>query len=303
MAEYSTVLILTLPESPSVKGYVLSLVAEEWKARGIRVLMHHDLSSFVPADICFIHVDRSVVPPEHIEFARRYPVAINLGITDIRKRNYSRNRVVYGDEYDGPVIVKSSLNYAGEPERRGQSQWLRSAWGKFNRAFTRVAPASFPFQQPSIRCKQHYLIFPKLCMLPRGWLDRDDIVVERFRPERYGEDFVLREWYFLGDREVYHCEISKDPIFTTGTRCLELAAPPPDAIRQVRKDLNLDYGKIDYAIDCDGFPVLFDVNKTTGVANPDSATSREYARTLADGLNYWQRQRGKQPETKEQPVG
>ena len=75
-----------------------------------------------------------------------------------------------------------------------------------------------PFQQPSITDKQHYRIFPKRHMLPTGWLDRDDIVVERFRPERHGDNFVLRERYFLGDREYYSCEVSTDPIFTDAAR-------------------------------------------------------------------------------------
>jgi hypothetical protein len=112
-----------------------------------------------------------------------------------------------------------------------------------------------PFQQPSITSKEHYRIFPKRRMLPAGWLDRDDIVVERFRPERHADNFVLREWYFLGDREYYSCEVSKDPIFTAATKCPALETPPPDAIRQLRRELRIDYGKIDYAIDCEGVSV------------------------------------------------
>src|SRR6476661_4490166 len=138
---------------------------------------------------------------------------------------------------------------------------LVNKWKKFNRELTRRAPPSIPFQQPSITSKQDYRIFPERGMLPVGWLDRDDIVVERFRPERFGDSYVLREWYFLGDREVCRCETSSDPISTYGEWCPSLDAPPPHSIRQVREDLRIDYGKIDYAIDGDGVPVLFDVNK------------------------------------------
>jgi hypothetical protein len=96
---------------------------------------------------------------------------------------------------------------------------------------------------------------------------------------------VLREWFFLGDREFYNCEISQDPIFIAGTACLESAAPPPDAIRQIRRELRVDYGKIDYyAIDAEGMPVLFDVNKTIGLMDPTSERARGMARILADGL-------------------
>jgi hypothetical protein len=286
MPDISTILILTNSNALSLHGYFLELLAKEWQTRGIRVMIHHDLDSSVPADVCFVHVNLSLVPPRYIEFARRYPNTVNLHITDIRKKSYSRNRVIRGDGYDGPVIVKSSLNYAGIPERHGRPERrLRRIWEKFNREFTRRAPPGLPFQQPSITSKQHYRVFPQRRMLPVGWLDRDDIVVERFRPEQHGDNFVLREWYFLGDREYYSCEISKDPIFTSGTKCPALEAPPPDAIRQLRGEFRIDYGKIDYAIDCEGVPVLFDVNKTIGLVNPNSERARRVARNLADGLS------------------
>jgi hypothetical protein len=95
---------------------------------------------------------------------------------------------------------------------------------------------------------------------------------------------VLREWFFLGDREFYNCEISQDPIFTSGNACLELAAPPPDAIRQIRRGLRVDYGNIDYAIDAEGTPVLFEVNKTIGLMDRTSERARGMTKILADGL-------------------
>jgi len=285
MPDISTILILTHSNTLSLQGYFLALLVKEWEARGIRVMIHHDLESSVSADVCLVHVDLSLVPPRYIEFAQRYPNTINLHITDIRKRSYSRNRVMRGDGYDGPVIVKSSLNFAGEPERRGRPRRLRRIWEKFNRGLSRRAPPGLPFQQPSITNKQHYLVFPKRRMLPVGWLDRDDIVVERFRPEQHDDNFVLREWYFLGDRECYSCEISKDPIFTSGTECPALEAPPPDAIRKLRREFRIDYGKIDYAIDREGIPVLFDVNKTIGLVNPNADRARKMAGILADGLS------------------
>jgi hypothetical protein len=282
----SRILILTHTNAVTLRGYFLNRVVSEWKMQGIEVLIHHDLSRWVPADVCFVHVDLSVVPPSYLEFAARYPSAINLYITNIQKRSYSRNRVARGDGYEGPIIVKTSLNYAGEPERRTNPQpFLHRIWKKFNRELTSRAPSGLPFQQPSITTKQHYRIFPERRMLPVGWLDREDIIVERFRPERSGDNYVLREWYFLGDREVCRCEISPDPIFTHGERSPSLESPPPDVIRQVREELRVDYGKIDYAIDVDGIPVLFDVNKTIGNLNPNSEWGFNTAKMLAQGLH------------------
>jgi len=282
----SRILILTHTNAVTLKGYFLARIVNEWRLQGIEVLIHHDLSTWVPADVCLVHVDLSVVPSPYIEFAKRYPSTINLHITDIRKKNYSRNRVTRGDGYEGPIIVKTSLNCAGDPERRTNAQpVLRGIWQKFNRELTRRAPAGLPFQQPSITAKRHYRIFPERRMLPVGWLDRRDIVVERFRPERSGDNYVLREWYFLGDRGVCRCEISPDPIFTYGERCPSLESPPPDVIRQIREELRVDYGKIDYAIDVDGAPVLFDVNKTIGGGNKNTEWTLKTANILAQGLD------------------
>jgi hypothetical protein len=52
----------------------------------------------------------------------------------------------------------------------------------------------------------------------------------------------------------------------------------------VHEDLSIDYGKIDYAIDCEGVPVLFDLNKTIGLNNPNSERALKGAWNLADGL-------------------
>ena len=118
----SRILILTHTNAVTLKGYFLARIVSEWKMQGIEVLIHHDLSTWVPADVCLVHVDLSVVPSPYIEFAKRYPSTINLHITDIRKKSYSRNRVMRGDGYEGPIIVKTSLNFAGEPERRTHAQ-------------------------------------------------------------------------------------------------------------------------------------------------------------------------------------
>jgi hypothetical protein len=130
MPDISTILILT-HFNPDLQRYFVGLVAKEWETRGIRVFVHRgDLNCSVSADVCFVHVDLSVVPPHYIEFASQYPNTINLHITDIRKTSYSRNRVIRGDGYDGPIIVKSSLNSAGLPERLGAPEpRLRRIWG------------------------------------------------------------------------------------------------------------------------------------------------------------------------------
>jgi hypothetical protein len=50
--------------------------------------------------------------------------------------------------------------------------------------------------------------------------------------------------------------------------------------------MRVDYGKIDYAIDCEGVPVVFDINKTLGLSNPNSERAVKLTIDLADGLNF-----------------
>ena len=69
-----------------------------------------------------------------------------------------------------------------------------------------------------------------------------------------------------------------------GKGALRWSRPPPDTIRQIREELRVDYGKIDYAIDVDGAAVLLDVNKTIGNRNPNSEWGFKTANILAQGL-------------------
>jgi hypothetical protein len=73
MPDISTILILTKPNAFSLQGYFVAILAQEWETQGIRVVVHNDLDSSVPADVCLVHVDLSVVPSRYIEFAQRYP--------------------------------------------------------------------------------------------------------------------------------------------------------------------------------------------------------------------------------------
>src|SRR5436309_8684921 len=109
-------------------GYAVTFLAEFWRQDGHRVHHLFGTRKFVPADLLLIHVDLSVVPDEYLEFASRYPIALNKAAKDIRKSLISTNLVRQGDRYSGQVIVKSDLNSGGFPEqilRRNSSRWRR----------------------------------------------------------------------------------------------------------------------------------------------------------------------------------
>src|SRR5437773_8137385 len=112
-----------------LSSYAIAFLAEFWRQDGNRVRYLFGTRKFVPADLLLVHVDLSVVPDEYLEFASRYPIALNSGVKDIRKSQISTNLVKQGDAYSGKVIVKTNLNFEGSPEqilRRHRWQLLAS---------------------------------------------------------------------------------------------------------------------------------------------------------------------------------
>src|SRR5688572_30707632 len=91
----------------TLRPYVITRLAEYWKKNGHDVVFLTGTSTYVPADLIIAHVDLSVVPENYLEFARRYPIALNSRVRDIRKSTFATNLLRQGDAYDGPVIVKS----------------------------------------------------------------------------------------------------------------------------------------------------------------------------------------------------
>ncbi len=113
----------------NISSYIVDHLARFWREDGHEVTYVFGTRQFVPADLVFVHVNLSVVPDEYLQFAARYPVAVNGRIRDIRKSSISRNLLRPDDAWSGPVIVKSDLNYAGIPERMLRESWLqRRSW-------------------------------------------------------------------------------------------------------------------------------------------------------------------------------
>ena len=123
------------------RDYAIGALARFWRRDGHRVVFLYGVEKFVPADLVVVHVDLSVVPQEYLDFAARYPAAVNGGVRDVRKSSFSRNRLAAEDSWDGRVIVKSNLNYAGIPERVAASAGPRGFIGFFRRA---VGPGPDP---------------------------------------------------------------------------------------------------------------------------------------------------------------
>jgi len=257
-------------------------LARIWREQGLEVRFLFGTKKYLPADLAIVHVDLTVVPQEYIEFARRYPVSLNGRIKDIRKSLISKNRVFLDDGYEGPVIVKSELNYAGQPKRK----LLRSA---LSRALFRMA-CHWPFKwpagshpEPYFRSPADYLIFRSPSLVPADWFGRDDILVEKFVPEIQDGLYCLRSFSFLGNHGICTLRKSRHPIVNLSTTIHREVVDVHPEIMKLTQALGFEYGKFDYVIH-DGVPVLLDANKTPGAARDASylAICAEWAK----GIHY-----------------
>ncbi len=250
----------------NLKKYAIISIAEYWRNYGIKVIFVFGVDRFVHADIAILHVNLSVVPDEYIEFARHYPIVLNGEVKDIRKSSFSRNIVKQNDPYKGKVIIKSDLNHAGRPE------WLDG------RTASNDCPWCSEPPKPS-----NYQVFDNLNDVPQSYFKNKEIVIEKFLPEKENSLYFIRNYYFLGDKEICIRLASKNPVVNASTHgSIDMIEPHPKIIK-LRRALNFDYGKFDYVI-FKGNAVLLDINKTTGAALPSTSQVKSLRRHIADGI-------------------
>lgn len=221
-------------------------------------------------DMAVLHVDATVVAPEYLELARDFPVALNFKTTDVSKRRISGALLSRTEDWRGPVIVKSNLNFAGAKEMA------------HNRSARRRGQA-IPY--PTATEFSEYQIFESMAEVPDDvWRDPGRIV-ERFLPEREGDAYAMRVWVFLGDRERCLRHLSREPIIKGRNTVSMTEAEVPAKLREVRRRLGFDYGKFDY-VEHDGEPILLDANRTPGIPGriADPGVARSFGFALHDML-------------------
>jgi hypothetical protein len=227
-------------------NYLIHHYAEFWREDGHEVVFLFGTAQFVPADLVIIHVDLTVVPQEYLDFASRYPIALNHQVKDIRKSTYSQLLVKAGDDWDGKVIVKSNYNFAGTPERDlGVSLDPRGVSSSY-------------FWSPS-----DYQIYDHLNAVPSSLFRDPNVVVEKFQPEFQDGLYFMRAMLFLGDRFTCTRFASREPIVNGATQIQAAPVEPHAEMIQLAGTMKFDYGKFDYVLH-EGKPVLLDANKTTG---------------------------------------
>ncbi len=253
---------------PFWQEYLIARLAWHWQRQGIAV--ENSASLPADADLGILHIDRTRLEPAHVPDNPAGIPLLNGRVLDISKRRFSTLSLGPESDWAGAVIVKTDLNAFGIPEgaRSGGGRWLR-----FRR---RLAERSWRLARMLPHAQ--YPVLRNLGEVPRWvWSDRG-LIVEKFMPERSGEEYCLRGWVFFGSRGYVFRLFSPDPLVKVGSmsRYEFLGAPPPE-LEAIRRRHGFDFGKFDY-VEHDGRPVLLDANKTPAIiTDPDTPRLRHLA--------------------------
>ena len=256
------------PEAPQQSRYLLFGVLREMADRGHDVKVAVGPSTVEDGDLAILHTDCSVTPPDYLALAERFPRCVNGRVRDITKRVTSGALLAPGDDWSGPVIVKSNLNAKGFPETQQNIA-----------AKKRGQPAPHP-EAPFL---MQYKIYDSPAALPEMAWSSPHLVVEKFIPEPADEGFAMRVWVFMGPRERCTRYLAKDRMIKAEDIVDREAIEVPEALREVRERLGFDFGKFDFVMH-EGRAVLLDANKTPGTARAVDKVVKAGTQNLANGL-------------------
>ena len=250
------------PFSPAAGGYLLMRVLREIEVMGDTWRIVKGAQSCA-GDAALLHVDATLVPPEYAGLAGSFACALNFAALDASKRKVSDAVLVPDDSWDGPVIVKSNLNFGGQPER------------SHNRIARRRRR---PLPHPGAPFAPAYTVLNHKGEVANAVWSDPTRVVERFVPERVTEGYAMRVCLFMGAYQLCMRHISRSPIIKAANTLRIEAVHAHPALSEKRRRLGFDYGKFDY-VEHDGEAILLDANRTPGGA-PRSIGAVDFARSL-----------------------
>lgn len=269
--------VITLPNERFPASSLINCLAEIWREQGHRITVGPVKN--LEADVGIVHIDRTWISESWLPENPRGIPLLNGSLLDISKRRISRNLLQRDSGYQGPVMIKTNANYFGWPERASSSSPTMLQF------YHMLIRKKIPWRWTRLFLPGSYTVLDAMDQLPAWVWRRDDLVVEKFLPEKDGNEFVLRTWLFFGPREYGVRMFSRNPVVKAGgiTR-YEYIDDFPDSLRKVRDELKVDFGKFDYVM-VNGEAVLLDVNKTPSMtmANPSSGHSPNMLK-LASGL-------------------
>jgi hypothetical protein len=241
---------------PKQRFYILRRALDDLaRARlSYRVLDRGDPG--VVGRVAIVHVDLTEVPETLVPSTGAYPLCLNGAVRSIHRRLYSTARIDRESVYDGPVIVKTVLNHRGLPELayRCRSDMLLRWRFRVDRLLGNPTKRQ--------HCPE-YVLYPSKEVVPDSvWRD-DKLIVERFLPGSMSLPVVKYRYDFFLDVTL-HMRAVYDSLLCDHTKVREVSLVDgiPDAVMEVRRNLRLDFGSIDYFL-VDGEAVVVDANKTT----------------------------------------
>jgi hypothetical protein len=270
------VLLHSHQRKADLRHYLISYLADIWRAEGLEVIYLFGVDDVVPADLLIVHVDLSVVPDAYLEFACRYPRVLNGELRDIRKATFTTLRVTGSSGYSGWVIIKSNLNHAGLPDAR-----LARMTGIPRLAYL-AGRVVAPGRQRKLLA---YKIYQLVQDVPAGVFECDDLIVEEFVPELENGLYHIRHFDVLGDRFTCLRMASARPVVRGHWAVSSEVVEPHPHVFQLRRMLNLDYGNLDYVMH-NGVVHLLDVNKTLNAGAVSGARGAHAQRRqhIAEGI-------------------
>ena len=290
MRKPRTIAVLFHESTPPSKfrDYRVWHCAQFWRQWGIEVRFVQGPNADVDAELLIPHIDLSVIPDEYLPLLDRAKMVMNRHLIDIRKTTISRNLVTPEDDYDGPVIVKTNLNYAGLPEKHISGKpTLGQRVGQVLHRFAETGSLS-KLAYASTLDPRGYPVYPSKDRLPRGVFTNPDLVVERFMPEMEGDSYCVRLHFCLGSGDVAIRVRSSYPVIKGANSRDPEFIPVDESIVAARREMGLDFGKLDYVLH-DGKAVLLDVNKTPthGRRGKPLEMIEHIAGRLAGGISQW----------------
>lgn len=252
----------------SVSVYMLHDILLAMEAKGHAVHVARGIDPAVEADLAIAHVDCSRTPEAYLEYVRSFPRSVNGSVADITKRAVSGAVLDRDSEWDGPVIVKSDLNYRGIPEKR-------------HNAAARKRDVSPP--HPDAPVIDRYDIFDSPAEVPDACWGDPDRVVERFLAEDDPDGYAMRTWVFMGAKGRCRRHVSRSRIIKSSEIVRSRDVAVPDELAERRRRMGFDFGKFDFVLH-EGRAVLLDANKTPGTTLSLRRSIREGSSTLPSGL-------------------
>ncbi len=271
-------------KSPVDREALIDAIALRWTETGHHVFTCYGTQDLPEADVVIVHVDTTCLPIQYQELVNNYPVVINGKAVTIDKALYCHHRITETDDYPGEVIIKTKENYGVICDERYQNRKELLV----QKLVRRLLPL-FRSRQENWRCRRtldplNYPILERKEDVPAGVWENENLMVERFVPEREGDLFYIRYWIFLGNQGWARRFGSRRPVAKFGTRVTdEETVSVPRELIELRDCMGLDYGRFDY-VQHGNRVMVFDVNKTLGAGNNVDDFADELDE-LATGIN------------------